>query len=918
MKTLIFLLGAPGIGKTTFLEKKSLELFGDDRLMKSVISPDNIRMMIETPREKPDGNLGITQTNERYVWKIINDIIAKKVNIGELIIVDATHSRNSAISAYKKYHDIGYSIYGIDFSKGTSLEETLKRNASRSGYKQVPEKVVRTIYARTEDINIPTWVTTLLPEEFNQAIKVLPHDFSAWNSMTVFGDIHGCSDELKSLFDANGIDDQDHGTKDGFIFVGDYFDRGPKIIETFKLLQEIREKHFCFFIEGNHEEPLRYYKQFMQSMTAYIHEKAYPSIKNEHFLHAVVNRSVLNLTTEVESLEDTSTISGKTKALWRRVVGLSEDNKELKNKLSQAIALDKANLKYEQDGLDLLKGFESKSYKQLDALIEKLKEYPVIWDAFKKKIHGYQLPPELVNDPDYGFHKLKRTSLLTCKVFLTSDIKYTEISAFHKSCYPMFYGIIGKQPLLVTHGGITNLPTILTPNADLVRGVGGYGDVEQVGNAFSKNCPGAIQVHGHRNLTDLEIQYNDNCFNVNGDVELGLRSVRIGGGVFETTQVGPKPETIKFYRENQLRRAKKFNAKKLTVQEEGESLIQMFQDHKHVNIKKLPNNIASMNFTRSAFENGIWDDITTKARGLFVALDSNTHKVPKGDIHIVARGYEKFFNLGERHGIELRDVRDLAFPLKMYEKANGYLGLLSVDDRDSKNPTWFTSSKSTTELEFAKHFRGMILESLTPELRERMQLDKTTVLFEVIDPVFDPHIQEYRGHELVIIGVIKNQLEFNQLSMDIQREYLALFNHDSGLAPIRNKILLAEVTTFNEFYIEYKKANDVEFISNDGHEGFVVEDSSPGGNNFKVKTDWYSFWKFMRSMKDRIANRIRKNTKRGQESLLTTSDMINLKRMLHHEEDIKVFQFMVDLAHKDFEKYTSMSIVDIRREMLIS
>jgi ABC-type multidrug transport system ATPase subunit len=34
MKTLYALLGAPGVGKTTFIKNSSQELFGDDRLLR--------------------------------------------------------------------------------------------------------------------------------------------------------------------------------------------------------------------------------------------------------------------------------------------------------------------------------------------------------------------------------------------------------------------------------------------------------------------------------------------------------------------------------------------------------------------------------------------------------------------------------------------------------------------------------------------------------------------------------------------------------------------------------------------------------------------------------------------------------------------------------------------------------------------
>lgn len=49
--------------------------------------------------------------------------------------------------------------------------------------------------------------------------------------------------------------------------------------------------------------------------------------------------------------------------------------------------------------------------------------------------------------------------------------------------------------------------------------------------------------------------------------------------------------------------------------------------------------ISSFNFSAGAFFNKIWDEQTVKARGLYI--NTKTGKV-------VARSYDKFFNIGER------------------------------------------------------------------------------------------------------------------------------------------------------------------------------------------------------------------------------------------------------------------------------
>lgn len=60
--------------------------------------------------------------------------------------------------------------------------------------------------------------------------------------------------------------------------------------------------------------------------------------------------------------------------------------------------------------------------------------------------------------------------------------------------------------------------------------------------------------------------------------------------------------------------------------------------NKFIDKKVLADDVISYNFSRKAFERRIWNDVTVKARGLFI--DSLTDDV-------VARGYKKFWNYNE-------------------------------------------------------------------------------------------------------------------------------------------------------------------------------------------------------------------------------------------------------------------------------
>ena len=70
--------------------------------------------------------------------------------------------------------------------------------------------------------------------------------------------------------------------------------------------------------------------------------------------------------------------------------------------------------------------------------------------------------------------------------------------------------------------------------------------------------------------------------------------------------------------------------------------------------------ISSFNFSRKVFYDGRWNEMTTKARGLF--LDNTSGK-------IVARGFEKFFGYKEKQFNSEEFLKStLKFPVSAYVK----------------------------------------------------------------------------------------------------------------------------------------------------------------------------------------------------------------------------------------------------------
>ncbi len=248
------------------------------------------------------------------------------------------------------------------------------------------------------------------------------------------------------------------------------------------------------------------------------------------------------------------------------------------------------------------------------------------------------------------------------------------------------------------------------------------------------------------------------------------------------------------------------------------------------------NYIVSFSFTRKAFYDKQWDSINTKARGLFVNKDSK---------EIVSRSYEKFFNLDENESHTLSKLKDtLQFPVTIFEKENGYLGIVGYDD---VTDTLFISSKSTIGGDFAFKFNELFNAALTESqqdmIKRYLRDQKASLVFEVIDPVFDPHIIKYNDASIVLLDIIARDQKFNKAPYKVVRSFARIFN-----LKYKKKIAVFENFEKLEAFVKNVQNDDVKSPKHNS-EGYVIEDDNLFC--FKIKAPYYSFWKNIRSVKDR-------------------------------------------------------------------
>ncbi len=423
--------------------------------------------------------------------------------------------------------------------------------------------------------------------------------------------------------------------------------------------------------------------------------------------------------------------------------------------------------------------------------------------------------------------KSKEFELITKPKLEAAGIDKKDMRKLYRRFAQCAYYQYGEKIFIVTHGGISSVPNNFTLLAteQMIKGVGNYNDVEDVANSFISNTnDSTYQIFGHRNTKSLPIQINERVFNLEGNVEFGgnLRCIQVdvdGIHTFETKNTVFK--TQKQSEENST-----------LINSPLSDIITKLRNNKYVVEKKF-GNISSFNFSKKAFQNKIWDEQTIHARGLFI--DTNKGK-------IVARSYNKFFSINERPETKLDSLsRTLKFPVTVYVKENGFLGMVSYNEYEDN---LFITTKSCPDGAAAEYLRNMFYNSTTEEtrnnLKEFLRSNNVTLVFECVDMENDPHVIEYSESKLYLLDVVYNDIKFRKYSYNDMCFVADTFG-------FTNKEKAFEIETWQEFFDWYYEVLKPDYKYNGRIiEGFVIEDIS--GYMIKLKLSYYNFWKFMRSI----------------------------------------------------------------------
>lgn len=260
---LVALIGPSGSGKSTFARKHFLP--------SEVLSSDYCRGLVS------DDENNQAATNDAFA--VLHFIAAKRLASGHLTVVDATNvqpeARAPLVQLAKQYHCLPVAIV-------FDLHETIchERNQNRSDrtfgphvIRQQKSQLRRSLKALKREGFRHIFVLET-PEEVE---RVVIERVPLWNDRSsergpfeIIGDVHGCADELEELLLQLGYQalvspggpGLDSGT--GFVhpegrkavFVGDLVDRGPRVLDTVRIVRNMVALGSGICVPGNHDMKL--------------------------------------------------------------------------------------------------------------------------------------------------------------------------------------------------------------------------------------------------------------------------------------------------------------------------------------------------------------------------------------------------------------------------------------------------------------------------------------------------------------------------------------------------------------------------------------------------------------------------------------------------------------------------------------
>ena len=244
--SLVVLVGPSGSGKSTFARKHFLPT--------EVVSSDACRAMVSDD----ENNQAVTPE----AFALLHYVTGQRLALGRLTVVDATNvqpeARAPLVALARKYHCLPVAVV-----LNPPEEVCQGRNRSR------PDRTFGPHVVRNQRSQLRRSLRGLKREGFRhvfvldsvEAVEAaVVERVPLWNDRTadpgpfdLIGDVHGCADELEQLLERLGygrVAVPEHGPGWGAVgyahpegrkavFVGDLVDRGPRVLDTLRIVRNM-------------------------------------------------------------------------------------------------------------------------------------------------------------------------------------------------------------------------------------------------------------------------------------------------------------------------------------------------------------------------------------------------------------------------------------------------------------------------------------------------------------------------------------------------------------------------------------------------------------------------------------------------------------------------------------------------------
>lgn len=260
--SLVVLIGASGSGKSTFARTHFLPT--------ETISSDACRALVS------DDENNQAATNDAF--DVLHFITGKRLAAGRLTVIDATNveaaARRPLVALARHYHCLPVAVV-FDLPERVCLEHNAARPDRQFGPHVVRRQTAnlrrslhglgregfRHVFTLSSVEEVATATVERQPLWCNRTDEHGPFD--------IIGDVHGCADELQELLARLGYQAGEsaatlgqetplHTHPEGrkAVFLGDLVDRGPRILDTMRMVQAMVAHGSAFCVPGNHDMKL--------------------------------------------------------------------------------------------------------------------------------------------------------------------------------------------------------------------------------------------------------------------------------------------------------------------------------------------------------------------------------------------------------------------------------------------------------------------------------------------------------------------------------------------------------------------------------------------------------------------------------------------------------------------------------------